>query len=562
MSKELLKAVPFAVGLLVIGLVVSFPSGCSDTINQTDAPRPSGDGPTKAAKPDGASGPVSGSPPEKKPESRAVAHTKTAAPIDVKPLLKGWTKPAVALVFSGEQHGYMEPCGCSVTQSGGLSRRADFMRQLGEKNWPFVAFDLGGLVRKDNQQNKFKFQVMLSALKDLEYKAIGLGPDELGLERLEPGFLMQQGLQAAPEQNGPAFVNANLDFTLFKDPGLRTASPTKIVTVNGHRIGVTSIFGKSLTAALFGVAGDPQIKVADPAQSLPAAIAELKRQKAEILILLSHAEKKESVELARKFPDFQLVVTARGPEDGEDTPEMINKTMLVIVGQKGKHVGVVGYYPDDAQRQFRFELVDLDKERFKDTPKMLDRMREYQHMLESNYDAVLKDFARPPHPNGDQFAGVDSCKDCHKKAYAKWTDSKHAHAYETLITGREGTKNPISRIHDPECINCHTTGWDPQGVFPYVSGFYSAERTPKLKEQQCENCHGPAAKHVELELAWKQNPKSVKKADLDAARGRAALKVAEIEKMKTLCYKCHDLDNDPNFNFAEYWPEIEHPGKD
>ena len=53
------------------------------------------------------------------------------------------------------------------------------------------------------------------------------------------------------------------------------------------------------------------------------------------------------------------------------------------------------------------KLIDLDKERFKDTPKMLDRMREYQHMLETNYDAVLKDFARPTYPNGDPFAGVE-----------------------------------------------------------------------------------------------------------------------------------------------------------
>jgi hypothetical protein len=65
---------------------------------------------------------------------------------------------------------------------------------------------------------------------------------------------------------------------------------------------------------------------------------------------------------------------------------------------------------------------------------------------------------------------------------------------------------------------------------------------------------------VDLELAWKRDPKSVKKSDLDAARGRAALKVVAIEK--SLCYRCHDLDNDPNFNFAEYWDQIKHPGKD
>jgi len=553
MSKELLKAVPFAAGLIAIALVAGLPSGCGDQINQTDVPQhPSG-----ATEPVVAPSGKDSKPAETHAQSHAPApQAKSAAVLDVKPLLRGWTEPAVTLVFSGEQHGYMEPCGCSVTQSGGLSRRADLMRQLTQKGWPFVALDLGGLVRKDNVQNKFKFQVMRTALKDLNYGAIALGPEELSIERIEPGFLVQQGT----EQKEPQFVNANVDFTLFKDPGLRPAAPAKVITINGHRIGVTSIFGKTLVAALFGDAGDPQIKVNDPAKSLPAAIAELKRDKAEVLVLLSHAEKSESEELARKFPEFQLVATARGPEDGEDKAEKIGNTLLVTVGQKGKHVAIVGYYPNDQRQPFRYELVDLDKERFKDTPKMLDRMREYQHLLEANYDAVLKDFPRPPYPGGDQYAGVDSCKDCHTKAYAVWKESKHANAYTSLITGREGTKNPIPRNHDPECINCHTTGWDPQGVFPYVSGFYSLEKTPKLKDQQCENCHGPAAKHVELELAWKRDPKAVKKADLDAARARATLKVAEIRK--TLCYKCHDLDNDPNFEFDSYWDQIKHPGKD
>src|SRR5262245_34376147 len=39
------------------------------------------------------------------------------APVEtIKPLFDRWTKPAVALVLSGEQHGYLEPCGCSENQ--------------------------------------------------------------------------------------------------------------------------------------------------------------------------------------------------------------------------------------------------------------------------------------------------------------------------------------------------------------------------------------------------------------------------------------------------------------
>jgi hypothetical protein len=403
---------------------------------------------------------------------------------------------------------------------------------------------------------------MLSALNELGYQAMGLGTEELQLEHLTPGFLLSQGASLPAGPNSLSLVNANVEFTLFKEAGATPAVPTKLVTVGGHKFGVTEIFGKELKKILFGNAADPQIDVKDPEAVLPAAIAKLKQQNPEFLVLLAHADRDEAIALAKKFPEFQLVVTA-GPEDGNDTPQHIGKTLLVEVGQKGKHIAIVGYYPDNKANPFRFELVDLDKERFKDTPKMLDRMREYQHMLDSNYAAVMQDLPKSPAPGGDHFAGVESCKDCHKKAYAIWKDSKHAHAYESLITGREGTKNPIPRIHDPECIACHTTGWDPQQMFRYDSGFYSEEKTPHLKGQQCENCHGPAAKHNELETQWKKNEKSVKKEDLLAARHRLKLTVAEAKK--TLCYRCHDLDNDPNFSsstFDEYWLQIAHPGLD
>lgn len=150
-----------------------------------------------------------------------------------------------------------------------------------------------------------------------------------------------------------------------------------------------------MKSALFGNNVDPQITIKDAESVLPAAIAALKKEKPEFLVLLAHAERDEVIALAKKFPEFALVVGS-GPEDGTDTPQQIGKTLLLEVGQKGKHVGIVGYYPDDKATPFRFELVDLDKERFKDTPAMLDRMREYQQMLAANFDSVMNDLPKAP----------------------------------------------------------------------------------------------------------------------------------------------------------------------
>ena len=84
---------------------------------------------------------------------------------------------------------------------------------------------------------------------------------------------------------------------------------------------------------------------------------------------------------------------------------------------------------------------------------------------------------------GATYAGAESCRGCHPKTFAKWSSTKHARAYEPLTNPKR------NREFDAECISCHTTG------FGYTSGFVSAEKTPFLKGNQCENCHGPGSLH-------------------------------------------------------------------
>src|SRR5215204_2199964 len=64
-------------------------------------------------------------------------------------LFKGWPagrKPDLAIVLTGQQHGYLKFCGCSSPQLGGYERRYNFIAKLRERGWPIVALDLGDLV--------------------------------------------------------------------------------------------------------------------------------------------------------------------------------------------------------------------------------------------------------------------------------------------------------------------------------------------------------------------------------------------------------------------------------
>jgi len=489
---------------------------------------------------------------------------KVAAQPPPKPMLDGWKKPAVAIVLSGELHGYLEPCGCSATQSGGLSRRADLFRQLAARDWPVTAVDLGGLVKRTRVQSRYKFETIGQDYTEIGYRAIGLGPEEL---RLGADYLISRQ-PPEPDAAGspPLLISANLIF--YGTPDLGVPARFRVIDVGGKSIGVTAVFGKSLKDNVFlrGAQGD--ITFVDPVKSLATVIDELKKRKVDLLVLLAQAELKESRELARRFPELNLILSAGGPEDPDGKPEQIGRTMLVTTGHKGKYVGIVSFYPDDAKTPLRFELVDLDKFRFQNTPGIDNRMREYQKRLADFASQVMKDVPSGPHPSGSRFTGVETCRRCHTKAYAVWKTTKHAQAYESLKTGRKDQKTRwISRIRDPECLACHVVGWNPELLSRYDSGFMIQElsgdhpqRYSLLQGQQCENCHGPGSRHVELETLWNQDRSKTTLEAVVALRKQVHRSKETAERM--VCARCHDLENSPHFDFQKYWKDVEHKGRD
>ena len=464
-------------------------------------------------------------------------------------LLADWSRPALALVLSGEQLGYLEPCGCAENQAGGISRRADLFRQLRERGWPVSGLDLGGLVKRPGrEQSQVKYQTLLAALGDMQYAALGIGPRDLALG---PGFLLSQnssGDDAGSRSGTPPLLAANL--VLFDEPELPGAPAASVRTRVGKlTVSVIAVIGATRLESLRTSGYLKDITVRPPADVLPGVLEDLEDQPSDLLVLLSQADVAESEALARKFPQFDLVVSAGGPEDPlVDNPRQIGNTMFVTVGQKGKYAGVIGFDPA-AEPRLRFELVTLDPERFRDSPAMNEHMRTYQRTLrEANLAATMLPIS---YPGGTTFVGAARCGECHTKALAKWKATPHFGAFDSLETGRAGQHLEwVSRKFDAECLSCHVTGWHPQDVLRYKSGYVDEQTSPHLLGNQCENCHGAGSRHIEL----------IEQDKVEAARAevRVSLKWAR----QSLCIQCHDLDNSPKFNFDKYWKRVDHPGLD
>ena len=474
--------------------------------------------------------------------------------------LSKWEKPAIALLLSGEQHGYLEPCGCSETQSGGMARRADLVRMIVEdRGWELVGLDVGGTLKRSRRQDQIKFEKLFDAFRQMNYAAVGVGLEEL---KLGADYILTRMVNDPDVlAKTAALVSANV--ILFDQADLGWPLPYRMIEKSGVKIGVTSIFGPSLRDRIAPVGVETNIKIKDPNEVLPGIIKSLEEQKPNFMVLLCHGSDDEAKHYAKAYPQFRIVLAAGGYEEPDGKPLEIGNTWVLNVGHKGKRVGVLGYYPDNADKPFRFELIQLDKDRFKNHPAMRQLMRDYQQLLIDEDIAASDDLMLSQHPSGETFVGADKCGECHTKAFAQWKATGHAAAFTTLKEGpwsenrAEEKVDWIPRQFDPECLSCHVVGWHPQEMLRYKSGYVREQQSAHLLGQQCENCHGPGSLHV----AREEGSASME----EKLESRKMVRRTLAEAKKSMCVECHDPDNSPKFTperFDELWEIVKHPGKD
>ncbi len=479
------------------------------------------------------------------PEKASPAVTGGAAsapPAEGTKLIANWPTPAGALIISGEQFGYLEPCGCTQGQLGGLKRRYELIERLrDQQKWPLVLLDLGSLIkdpagaRGGFEESKLKFQVALKALGLMKYDALALSAEDLKVGTDEA---LVQAMNTLGERT--KLVCANIrpadGFQTFFQPSLRTkAGP--------FRVGISAVLDPAALERLADPARAAMLPdVKTPEAVLASILADLEKD-TDIQVLMVQGPPELARTLGQKFPGFDVVVGTSQFDPAQDAERLNDgKTLLVTVGHKGQYIGVVGLF-QDAKEKLRYQRVTLNN-RFKGPAQPIRDLieDEFQELLRSR--GVVENFPRHDPVGGApgaRFVGVETCRSCHPNTVAKWATTKHARAFDDIV---KDPKDPLRSDHqfDAECVSCHTTG------FEYNSGWKSATLTPHLKGNQCENCHGPASKHVEDPI----DPEIRKTIALTAA----------LADQSRRCLQCHDGDNSPKFDFTTYWGQIAHKGLD
>jgi hypothetical protein len=129
---------------------------------------------------------------------------------------------------------------------------------------------------------------------------------------------------------------------------------------------------------------------------------------------------------------------------------------------------------------FRYTVKEIRESLGKD-PTVSSELLAYYKTVNDHNKVAFADRLPAPH-TGDQatYVGAAACSACHADAKKFWDSTPHAHAYATL-------SNQFKEFN-LDCVSCHVTGYD-------MPGGTTVTHVDRLKDVQCEVCHGPGSKH-------------------------------------------------------------------
>jgi pyruvate/2-oxoglutarate dehydrogenase complex dihydrolipoamide acyltransferase (E2) component len=502
------------------------------------------------------------------PASARAAEPQAAGPLAAGRQAAGpQAKPRrLTLFYTAEIHGVLEPCGCTSDPLGDVARYAELVRRAARQG-PIALVDGGGLSFPESSTPKEKATDQLRA-RFLADTLPRLGPFAAGLAETD----VRSGVDVAPPR---------LAVNLAASPAL---APSRLETWGGIKVG------------LFGVAdpalGPVGVKAEDPIAAGRREAERLRRAGAELVIALAPIDKPAARRLAREAA-VDLVVLGRQVGKGQERAERAGNAYLVASADELQRVGRIdlvwrgsGPLVDaGGPEAAALRRVEIDKavsrldEQLKtwaatgggDAAFIAARRAERESLLAERKtleapweppagsyftnqlipvrrslprDAkIAADMRRldgqiaalnvkhaapppPPEPGRPFYVGDAKCTSCHKAALAFWKKTVHASAWKTLVE--------VGKQDDYKCVSCHVTGYGQVGGS-------SLGHTNRLRDVQCEVCHGPGSAHV-------------------AAEGLEEPLALSAGTPASTCTGCHTEQHSDTFQYEAYLRDVLGPG--
>ena len=489
-------------------------------------------------------------------------------------------KPTFTVFGLAEMRGQIGPCGCTSDPLGDLSRTAKLVVDARAAG-PTLVVDAGSLLYSKSpiplhqeSQEELKADLQVRTYQQrLQATAVGIGHADLvkGADKLR-----------FPRQA----VNLSGD---------KLAAAPQLVTMGGAQVGV---FGVVAPEAITG------IQAGEPVAAAKAAIADLKKRGAQVVIGLVQAPtKRDAAKLVREIGGIDLAIAGLGintpePERVENEAQKINDSWLVVPANRGQVLARLdvtvrgpGTFVDAGgvgAAKAKLETIDeqlagldADLKRFEADPAadkafIAQKRAERADLAKQREHLKTQPFAIPKTGNYFTLEMIRVSKGlaCDKTVHDDVTAFYRA-AGEANVKAAAGSKVPPPAkgqpgfVGDDGCADCHEDAvefwkktrhagawktlvdrgqqFDYDCIGCHVTGW--AEKggatlafNEPLRDIQCETCHGPASIH--LAKLGEEKPISVRRAPPE-----------------TMCAtQCHTKEHSDTFEWKAYMRDITGPG--
>ena len=256
-------------------------------------------------------------------------------------------KPAenytLSIVHTNDLHAHLLPfndhedCAPDSECLGGFARIAAFMNQEKKQNPATLFLDAGDRFTGTAFYALTKSRFLLPLFKMMPYDAAALGNHEFDDNLDETiSFISQWPVPT---------VAANLKISP-REKLYQHIRSSVVVEKNKRKIGIVGVITPEIN-----VLGERQISVMPIKKSVAAEVKKLKRQKVDIIVVLSHIGLSEDVKLAKAVPDIDIIVGGHShsllindknnPIRRAGYPMVMNggRTLIVSCGLGGQYVG-------------------------------------------------------------------------------------------------------------------------------------------------------------------------------------------------------------------------------
>lgn len=395
-------------------------------------------------------------------------------------------KNQVTLFITGDLQGYLIPCGCRTSPAGGLSRRLPILEKIKKENPESIVIpvELPNVYTDRNPS------------KDLINKTVGefLFKNKFLVSLGERDLLLGDKLR--DYYKGDYYLT-----------GVEGFKEEEVIELGGYK---KIPFGeKSRLHLMFfsEMEGKPDFPINTFREKI-------KNKENDVYIIFGNI----SPQTIEKFLNEKVQILAFFATWGNSVtsvPQKAKNSWVVFLGDKGRRYAQCDISYFEGKWTVWTETQYLNRDFSFDENEEV-KINTVLKQVESENEKILSSIENK-FEGKSNYSGSSYCKSCHKMEYEKWEKTGHFSATKVLEIDHQ-EKNP-------ECLVCHTTGFD-KGGYPNSKIDFTGVG--------CEECHGVGKDHPPSKM--------------------------KVERGIEMCFKCHTKRDSPYFNEG-YFQLIEHSSK-